>query len=69
MEGIRLVGGQRDLESAVTRRSAISATVATQLPVNPVGGPLKTAAGFHVLNARLADSEVRSQLVKTDQLH
>ncbi|BHF72702.1 hypothetical protein SprV_0401577100 [Sparganum proliferum] len=37
LEGIRrLVGGQRDLESAATRRPTTSTTVATRLPVNPV---------------------------------
>nr|VZI31380.1 unnamed protein product [Spirometra erinaceieuropaei] len=64
LEGIRrLVGGQRDLESAVSRRPTTNTTVASRLPINPIGSPLRTVADFRALNARLADSEVRSQLV------
>nr|VZI31379.1 unnamed protein product [Spirometra erinaceieuropaei] len=59
----RLVGGQRDLESAVSRRPTTNTTVASRLPINPIGSPLRTMADFRALNARLADSEVRSQLV------
>nr|VZI43613.1 unnamed protein product [Spirometra erinaceieuropaei] len=64
LEGIRrLVGGQRDLESAVSRRPTTNTTVASRLPINPIGSPLRTVADFRALNAKLADSEVRSQLV------
>ncbi|BHF62660.1 hypothetical protein SprV_0200564500 [Sparganum proliferum] len=64
LEGIRrLVGGQWDLESAVSRRPTTNTTVATRLPINPISRPIRTVADFHAINARLADTEVRSQLV------
>ncbi|KAL7052866.1 hypothetical protein AAHC03_026449 [Spirometra sp. Aus1] len=62
----RLLGGQRDMESAVTRRPTTSAIEVARIPVNPVGPPLKNGVDFRVLNARLADSEARSQLEKAD---
>ncbi|KAL7059541.1 hypothetical protein AAHC03_013432 [Spirometra sp. Aus1] len=70
LEGIwPLVSGQRDLESAVTRRPTTNTKVATWLPINPVGRLLITVADFRALNARLAKSEVRSQLVNVGKFH
>nr|VZI50616.1 unnamed protein product [Spirometra erinaceieuropaei] len=64
LEGIRrLVSGQRDLESAVTRRPTTNTKVATRPPIYPVCRLLTTVADFRALNARLAGSEVRSQVV------
>nr|VZI24347.1 unnamed protein product [Spirometra erinaceieuropaei] len=58
----RLRASIRALEALIDQRPAPSTEVAVQPPENPVIRPLRSAADFQQLNARLADDDYRNQL-------